>query len=162
MSTPWCPRKCSSLLPRTPSAFQHASRRSPPFVCLGRAVIFGYEKNDGFQHSSGSSCPYGKFRKGCEKPMSQLHTSIKWEVIEEISDLFDGRLVGCGGLGVLSRALSSVDLLSGTVCWSPLRGPNFRRKLFFFWPPLQNRARDPQLEVWPVWELFWVVVWEQP
>ena len=81
-----------------------------------------------------------------KKPMSQLHTSIKGEVIEEISDFLDGRLVGCGGFGVLSRALSSVDLLSGTVCWSPLRSPNFGRKLLFR-PPSQNRARDPQLEV---------------
>jgi hypothetical protein len=90
-------------------------------MCEGMMILVG------FQDGSGSSCPCGKVRKGCEKPTSQFHTSIKEEVIEEISDFLNGRLVGCDGFGVLSWALISVDRLLGAFCWSPLRGLNFGR-----------------------------------
>jgi hypothetical protein len=103
----------SSLLPGTPSAFQHASRRGAPFVRLGHAAIFRYEKDDGFQDDSGSSCPWGKVGKCCEEPTSQLHTRINGEVIEEIRDFLDGRLGGFGGLGLL---------VVSTFCLAPFAG----------------------------------------
>jgi hypothetical protein len=87
-----------------------------PIRPFGRSAIFGYEKDDGFQDGSGSSCPGGKVRKGWEKPTSQLHTRIKGEVIKEISNYLDERLVGCDVFEVLSPAFGSVDLLLGTIC----------------------------------------------
>jgi len=87
ISTPCWPRKCSSssILPRTPSAFQQARRRALHHsVLLRRAAIFGYEEDDGLEDSARASCPCGEGRDGREEPTSQLHTSVERKVIEEI------------------------------------------------------------------------------
>jgi hypothetical protein len=137
ISTPCWPRKWSSsnLLPWTPSAFQHASRRDPPYVRLDRAAILGYEEDHGFQDSSNSGCSSGKAGEGCEKPAIQLHTRIIQEIIEEIGDFLEGWLVGCDGLGGLSRALGSGGFLFGGSFRDPLRGLcGSGRRLFGFGP----------------------------
>ena len=99
ISTPCWLRKCScsSFLPRTPSAFQQARRRAlHRLVLLGRAAIFGYEKDDGLQDSARAICPCGEGRDGREEPMSQLHTCVERKVIEEIGDILEW---GSGILG---------------------------------------------------------------
>ena len=53
-------------------------------LLLGRAAIFGDEKDDGFQNSSRVSCHFGEEEVGREESTSKLHTSLEGEVIEEI------------------------------------------------------------------------------
>jgi hypothetical protein len=59
MSTPCSLRNCScsNFLPRTTSAFQHASRKALPGVLLGRAAMLSQEKNKGFEDGSRASVP---------------------------------------------------------------------------------------------------------
>jgi hypothetical protein len=59
MSTPCTLRNCSSssFLPRTPSAFQQASRKSLPGVVLGRAAMLSQEKSNGFEDGSRAIVP---------------------------------------------------------------------------------------------------------
>lgn len=95
-----------------PSAFQRASRRDPPFVRVGHAAIFGYEEDNGFQESSASGRRSGEFRKGRQKPTSQLLTNIKREVIEETK----------GYLGVVGFAASAGHLVVPALCLAPVAG----------------------------------------
>ena len=91
ISTPCWLRKCSnsSFLPRTPSAFQQARRRAlQSTVLLGRAAIFGHERDYGLQDSPQASGPCGEGGDGREEPTSQLQTC--WEgKVEEISDFLE-------------------------------------------------------------------------
>ena len=84
ISTPCWLRKCSSssFLPRNPSAFQQARRRSLARSVLGRPAIFGHKENGGLQDSPRAGCPCGQVGDGCEKPTSQLHTYMEGKVIE--------------------------------------------------------------------------------
>jgi hypothetical protein len=59
VSTTCSLRNCSSynFLPRTPSAFQHASRKALTGVLFGRAVMLYQEKNNGFEDGSRAIVP---------------------------------------------------------------------------------------------------------
>jgi len=99
MSIPCCPRKWSSsfFLPRTPSVFQQASRKTLVHVVrLGRAALFSYEEDDVFEHSPRASQPRFEGWDGCEEPASEFHTCVKREVHYKIGN-FDGWMVGLNG-----------------------------------------------------------------
>ena len=77
------------------SAFQQARRRVYPPVLLGRAAIFGEEKDDGFEGSSSAGCSCVEV-DGREESKSELHTRLEEELIEEIRNFLDwvGRTMG--------------------------------------------------------------------
>ena len=78
------------LSTRTPSAFQQARRRAlPRTVLLGRATIFGHEKNAGLQDSPRAGCPCWETGDGREETTSLFHTCLEWKAIEEIGDFLE-------------------------------------------------------------------------
>jgi hypothetical protein len=88
MSKPWSLRSCSNsnFLPRTPSAYQHASRRALPGVPLGRAAMLSQEKNNGFEDGSRASVTYREGRGRGEQTACQLYAGRGGKVVEEVGD----------------------------------------------------------------------------
>jgi len=80
---------------------------------MGRAAIFGHEKDHGLQDYSRARCPCGEGGDGREEPTSQLHTFVKGKVVEEIDDILEwggGFWVGTTRLGFVGLAAAVVAL----------------------------------------------------
>jgi hypothetical protein len=82
----------SKFLPRTPSAFQQASRKPfPPFV-PGCTAILSYEQNDGFEDSLRASFPCKEEGGRGEKTVCQLYAGLGRKFLQEIGDPLERRL----------------------------------------------------------------------
>jgi hypothetical protein len=89
-----------SFFPRNPFALQQTRRSSLHCsVFLGRASIFGHEEINRLQDSLLAGPPSIEGGDGRDEPMSQLHTCLNGDAIEEIRNVLE-----CGG-GVLCRDL---------------------------------------------------------